>query len=137
VVDRPVSKAEDRLPDDMVASERTRPRTTTPVTWSHKFDEALALAKSSGKKLLIDFETTWCGPCKTMDEWIWNDAEVVSVLRSGFVGVKLDGDIEKAHVQRFGVKGYPTIVVVDPSTGKALKTVSGYQSSQQVLALIK
>jgi len=72
-----------------------------------------------------------------MDEWIWNDAEVVSVLRTGFVGVKLDGDIEKALVTRFGVKGYPTIIIVDAATGKALKTVSGYQSSQQVLALIK
>ena len=137
VVDRPVTKAEDRLPDDMVASERSRPRTTTAMVWDHKFDGALAKAKSSQKKLLIDFETTWCGPCKTMDEWIWNDAEVASVLRAGFVGVKLDGDIEKALVTRFGVKGYPTIIVVDPATGRALKTVSGYQSSQQVLALLR
>jgi thioredoxin-related protein len=72
-----------------------------------------------------------------MDEWIWNDAEVVSVLRSGFVGVKLDGDVEKPLVARFAVKGYPTIIVVDPATARALKTVSGYQSSQQILSLIK
>jgi thiol-disulfide isomerase/thioredoxin len=137
VVDRPVTKAEDRLPDDMVASERPRPRTTAPFVWSHKFDEAVAQAKATGKKVFIDFETTWCGPCKTMDEWIWNDAEVASALKAGFVGVKLDGDIEKAHVKRFNVNGYPTMVVVDPVSGKALKSVSGYQSSQQILALIK
>jgi thiol-disulfide isomerase/thioredoxin len=137
VVDRPVSKAEDRLPDDMVASERMRPRAATAMAWEHKFEDALAKAKSAKKRLLIDFETTWCGPCKTMDEWIWNDAEVVSVLRSGFVGVKLDGDVEKPLVARFAVKGYPTIIVVDPATARALKTVSGYQSSQQILSLIK
>ena len=137
VVDRPVTKAEDRLPDDMLVSERPRPRTTTPLAWSHGLDEALSRAKASGKRVFIDFETTWCGPCKTMDEWIWTDAEVAALLAGGFVGVKLDGDIEKAHVKRFGVAGYPTMVIVDPASGEAQKKVSGYQSSAQMLAFLK
>jgi thiol-disulfide isomerase/thioredoxin len=137
VVDRPVSKAEDRLPDDMLADERPRARTKSALTWSHNLDEALATAKTSGKRVFIDFETTWCGPCKTMDEWIWTDAQVASALATGFVTVKLDGDIEKALVKRFAVAGYPTMVIVDPASGKALKSVSGYQSSAQVLAFLK
>jgi len=137
VVDRPVTKAEDRLPDDMLATERPRPRATAPFTWSHNLDEAIAQAKASGKRVFIDFETTWCGPCKTMDEWIWTDAEVAAALKVGYVGVKLDGDIEKAHVKRFGVSGYPTMVIVDPATGTAVKKVSGYQSSAQVLTFLR
>jgi thiol-disulfide isomerase/thioredoxin len=137
VVDRPVTKAEDRLPDDMLADERPRPRTKTAFSWSHDFDAAVKQAKAAGKKVFIDFETSWCGPCKTMDEWIWNDAEVAAALASGYIGVKLDGDIEKAHVKRFGVAGYPTIVVLDPSSDKVIKKISGYQSSKQVLGIIK
>lgn len=137
VVDRPVSKAEDRLPDDMLVSERPRPRTTAAVTWSHSLNDAIATAKASGKRVFIDFETSWCGPCKTMDEWIWTDAEVAAALRSGYVGVKLDGDIEKAHVKRFNVTGYPTMVIVDPATGRAVKSVSGYQSSAQMLTFLR
>ena len=137
VVDRPVSKAEDRLPDDMLATERPRARTKAALTWSHNLDEAMAAAKAGGKRVFIDFETTWCGPCKTMDEWIWTDAEVSAALANGFVTVKLDGDIEKALVKRFGVSGYPTMVIVDPASGKALKSVSGYQSSLQVLAFVR
>jgi thiol-disulfide isomerase/thioredoxin len=137
VVDRPVTKAEDRLPDDMLVSERPRARTPTPLAWSHNLDEALSKAKASGKRVFIDFETTWCGPCKTMDEWIWTDAEVAALLAGGFVGVKLDGDIEKAHVKRFGVAGYPTMIIVDPASGEAQKKVSGYQSSAQMLAFLK
>ncbi|MGE3343751.1 MAG: thioredoxin family protein, partial [Vicinamibacterales bacterium] len=137
VVDKPVTKAEDRLADDSVAAERPRARTKAPLTWSHNFEEALASAKASGKRLLIDFETTWCGPCKTMDEWIWTDAEVAGVISAGFVGVKLDGDIEKALVKRFGVAGYPTMVVVNPADGSALRKVSGYQTSAQMLAFLK
>ena len=72
-----------------------------------------------------------------MDEWIWTDAEVAAALNAGFVGVKLDGDIERAFVTRFKVSGYPTMVIVDPATGQAIKSVTGYQSSQQMLALLK
>lgn len=137
VVDKPMSKAEDRLPDDMVANERPRARTKTALTWSHDLESALAAAKTSGKRVFIDFETTWCGPCKTMDEWIWTDAEVSAALARDFVLVKLDGDIEKAHVKRFAVAGYPTMVIVDPASGKALASVSGYQSSAQLLGFLK
>jgi thiol-disulfide isomerase/thioredoxin len=136
VVDKPVTKAEDRKPDDMLRDERPRPRTGVPFTWTHAFDDALKTAKASKKNVFIDFETDWCGPCKSMDEWIWTDAEVADSLRSSYVGVKLDGDIEKALVKRFNVAGYPTMIVVDPS-GKEIWRVVGYQSSAEMLARFK
>ncbi|MGD0310589.1 MAG: thioredoxin family protein [Acidobacteriota bacterium] len=74
--------------------------------------------------------------CKTMDEWIWTDAEVAALLRTGFFGVKLDGDVEKASVKRYAVAGYPTIVVLDPA-GKETSRLVGYQSSKEVLAILK
>jgi thiol:disulfide interchange protein len=85
-------------------------------------DEAMAAAMASGKRVFLYFETDWCGPCKTMDQWIWTDAEVVAALQAGYVGVKLDGDIEKEHVRRYDVKGYP---------------VRGYQSSHQLLDFVR
>ncbi len=136
VVDKPMTKAADRAPDDMLASERSRPRTKAPFAWSHKFDDTLASAKSSDKKVFVDFETTWCGPCKSMDEWIWTDADVAALLNAGYVGVKLDGDIEKDLVKRFTVSGYPTMLVLDAS-GKVLKKVEGYQSSAEMIAILK
>jgi len=135
VVDKPMTKAADRAPDDLVGPERSRPRATTPFPWGHAFDAALTGAASSGKRVLIDFETTWCGPCHSMDEWIWTDAEVAGRLNAGYVGVKLDGDIEKALVKRFNVTGYPTMIVVD-ATGREVKRVVGYQSSKEMLAVL-
>jgi len=133
VVNKPVTKAADRAPDDLVGAERARPRTTTPFPWGHNFDDALAKAKAAHKNVFVDFEATWCGPCKSMDQWIWTDAEVASRLNAGYVGVKLDGDVEKALVKRFNIAGYPTMLVLD-AAGKEVQRLVGYQTSKEILA---
>lgn len=136
VVDKPMTKAADRAPDDMIREERERKRAETKFSWGHDYNAALAKAAASGKKLFIDFETTWCGPCKTMDEWIWTDAEVAAALNAGFIGVKLDGDIEKALTKQHKVSGYPTMVVLD-AKGVEITRAVGYQSSKEMLVLLK
>jgi thiol:disulfide interchange protein DsbD len=70
-----------------------------------------------------------------MDEWIWTDAEVAGRLNAGFIGVKIDADLEKAIVKRYNISGYPAMVVVD-ATGKEVKRVLDYQSSKQMLQFL-
>ena len=134
-----LTKVADRRPDDLVRDERPRPRTTAPVTWGHGsagFDAAIADAKKSGKKILLDFEATWCGPCHTMDNWIWNDAEVAAELNARFLGVKIDVDLEKGLVKRFSTTGYPTMIMLD-AAGKEIWRVADYQSSKQMLDVLR
>jgi len=136
VVDRPVTKAEDRAPDDSLAGERARPRAAQPFAWiDHNLERGIAQAKQSGRKVIIDFWATWCGPCRSLDEWIWSDAEVAAQLHAGYVGVKLDADIEKDFVKRFHVEGYPTIIVLD-SSGAEIKRF-GYLPSKEMLNVLK
>lgn len=138
VIDRPVSKLADRAPDDALREERPRPRTKTEFTWAHGskgLTAAIAKAKSSGKKIILDFEATWCGPCHTMDQWIWNDEQVAGALNARFLGVKIDVDLEKPLVKQFQTKGYPTMIVLD-RTGKEIQRVVEYQSSKQMLAFL-
>jgi thiol-disulfide isomerase/thioredoxin len=135
IVNRAITKLADRAPDDLVREERARPRTETPVVWGKELTVALAEAKSKNRKVLIDFEATWCGPCHTMDQWIWNDAEVAQAINAGYVGIKVDADLQKALVKRLKVEAYPTMMVLDVD-GSVLQRVTDYQSSKQMLAFL-
>jgi thiol-disulfide isomerase/thioredoxin len=135
IVNQPITKAADRAPDDLVRDERPRPRTETPVAWGKDLTVALAEAKRTNKKVLIDFEATWCGPCHTMDQWIWNDAEVAQMINAGFVGVKVDADLQKALVKRLKIEAYPTMMVMG-GDGAVLQRVTDYQSSKEMLAFL-
>lgn len=136
VVNHSVTKKEDRAPDDELAPERDRPRTEHPIVWAHGragYTAALAQAKASGKQVLLDFEATWCGPCKTMDEWIWSDRDVATVVTKGYLAVKLDGDVEGGLVKQYGVHGYPAGIVVDATGRPKTALFLGYQTSAAIL----
>ena len=136
IVDRPITKAADRAADDTLAAERSRPRATQRFPWiAGDFERGMNQAKESGRKLIIDFWTSWCGPCASLDQWIWTDAEVAALLNAGYVGVRLDGDLAKDLVSRFRVGGYPTIIVLD-SSGAEIKRF-GYLSSKAMLEALK
>ena len=78
-------------------------------------DAAFATAKSSGKPLFLYWGAEWCPPCAQIKSTIFNKREFQE--RSGlFVPVYLDGDTPSAqrHGERFGVVGYPTMILFRP-----------------------
>ena len=65
-----------------------------------------SLLKSAGDKLVvIDYFTTWCGPCKAIAPLF---QELASSYSSKIVFVKVDGDQSRELCQQQGIQGFPT-----------------------------
>jgi thiol:disulfide interchange protein len=100
------------------------PSTEKPFV-SLTFDAALAEAKRADKVVMIDFFTTWCGPCKKLDRVTWKDPEVVKWLGEHAVAMKVDAEKNVELAKRFQVNAYPTMVFVDGG-GKEVERLLGY-----------
>ncbi len=88
-------------------------------------ESAFALAKQEGKPLFLYWGAVWCPPCHQIKDEIFSRPEFVEKSRL-FVPVYLDGDTERAqkYGDRFGVRGYPTIIIFSPD-GAELTRIPG------------
>jgi cytochrome c biogenesis protein CcdA/thioredoxin-related protein len=59
------------------------------------YEEALKIARAQNKPLLIDFTGWACVNCRRMEENVWTDPEVTSLMRNNFVVVSLYVDERK------------------------------------------
>lgn len=89
-------------------------------------EQILTLAKQQNKIVFIDVYTTWCGPCKWMDENVFTDARVAEKFNKKFINYKIDGEsFEGVNVVlKYSVGAYPTYIFVKPD-GTPLHRIEG------------
>jgi thioredoxin-related protein len=104
--------------------EHTPISKSEPIVW-RSFDDGIALAGQTNKKLLVDVYTDWCSWCKKMDVEVYTNKDVARMLNERFVAVKLNAESSKPVTYKgrsfresdlareLGVTGYPTTVFFD------------------------
>lgn len=109
----------------------------SPIHWEANLASALAQASRENKTVLLDFYTDWCGWCKKLDRETFTNKNVVNMIASNFVAVRLNAEKEgEDEARRFGVEAYPTVVFVDPK-GKEIKRIRGYLGPDAFLQELK
>lgn len=117
------------------------------VQW-RDWNGGLKAASSTGKPVLVDFYTDWCGWCKRMDREVYARPEVRDYLAKRFVTVKLNAEggqpatyegrsyTGRTLAARFEVTGFPTTVFLRPN-GEKLVNVPGYLPADRFLLLLR
>lgn len=95
---------------------------TTPVP---TFEQALASAKQQGKPLLLEFSTTWCGPCKQLARDLRKPRARPTLEQVHMIVYNGEEEPGVTLMQKFGVSGYPSLVAVD-SSGEEASRRGGY-----------
>lgn len=115
-------------------------KTPDLISWGSEPGIAAGQALSTKKPILIDFTAAWCPECKKMELTTFRDSAVVQELNAKWILVKIDGTITTQSTEklfsRYGIKGLPAIVILD-SDEKHLTTLSGYQSAENLLAVLQ
>lgn len=96
------------------------------------YEQALEKAKQQRKRLFIDCYTSWCGPCQYMANKVFTQENVGDFFNKNFICVKYD--MEKGEGpelgKKFGVRAYPTFVIVNPDGSIRHKLVGGGEGEE-------
>lgn len=96
----------------------------------------LDLAAKEGKLVFIDVYTSWCLPCKMMDEDVFTNQTTADIINDNFISYKVDAEKGNGPDLNliYGVTQYPTLLFVD-SRGRILEKGEGAHYHTQLIEL--
>ena len=112
------------------------------LNWHDNLESAVKIAQKEHRPILVDFTgSDWCKWCKKLNAEVFSQDDFVNYAKSNLVLVKIDFPehikqtpatqyYNRQLAQKFGVQGFPTIIIMD-SSGKPL-AVTGYQKGGAV-----
>lgn len=85
----------------------------------------------SDKPVLVDFWTTWCGPCRMVGPIV---EEISNEYEGRAVVVKIDADENQEFAAKYGVRNIPTVLVF--KDGDVVEKKVGVSSKKAYTAAI-
>lgn len=102
--------------------------------WITDFDEAMLVAKRTGKKVFVDFMADWCGPCKQMDREVFVTSEF-KALGKKLVFCKVNIDYNPALADKYKVDAIPNMHVMT-SDAQSVGSILGAMDTASFMSKI-
>ncbi len=86
-----------------------RPNQAAQIRWRGWSSQALRLSREQGKPILLVISASWCHWCHVMDETCFSDPEVIQLINSRFIPVRVDSGRRPDINSRYNQSGWPTL----------------------------
>jgi thiol:disulfide interchange protein len=75
----------------------------------------LEKAQQENKPIFVDFYTTWCAPCRLMDESVFSNFEIGEYMNSNFINFKVNAEAGNGPnlAAIYEVRSYPTLLFLN------------------------
>ncbi len=97
---------------------------------------AFIVAKRENRPVLLYWGAEWCPFCHTLKSKVFSRPDFIAKSHL-FLPVYLDGDDDGAQKwgERFGIQGYPTLIVLDPDQHEIIRLGAGRDVAQYAALL--
>ncbi len=101
-------------PTDETPEENTEEPVKALVNFinSDDIDNALKMAQKQNKTLFIDFYTSWCAPCKIMEQSVFRDELVADYMNENCISIRVNAEKGNGPNMKiaYAVDAYPTML---------------------------
>ena len=83
------------------------------IRWTEWSDAAFRRSESEDKLVLLALTATWCHWCHVMDQTSYSDPQVIGLIDSRFIPVRVDVDQRPEISHRYNQGGFPSVAILD------------------------
>ncbi len=106
------------------------------LVWEDWSPEIFTRAQAEQRFVILDLEAVWCHWCHVMEKTTYGDSEVVALLKSKYLTVRVDQDANPDLSNRYGDWGWPATIIFAPDGTEIVKR-RGYISPERMAALLE
>jgi len=108
----------------------------SPLAWQPWSNDVFDQARRENKFVLLDLEAVWCHWCHVMDETTYRNPQVIALMRSKYIAVRVDQDSRPDLSNRYEDYGWPATVVFAADGSEIVKR-QGYIEPKEMISLLK
>lgn len=126
------------LPTAALLTAASHSKDSHGLPWTTNYTQALERSKAEGKPVLLFFTgSDWCTWCTRLETEVFHTASFIDSVKDKYIFVELDFPQNtpispelkaqnKKLQEKFAIKGYPTVIIVDGQGQKLAQT--GYEA---------